>query len=126
MYSDNMKISASHEWLRLENDHLGVIGITHYAQELLGDVVYVELPKVGQVVQAQQSVGVIESAKAASDLYSPVSGEIVAINETVVADPSLVNQAPHSEGWLFKLRLTDLAEIAALQSPQDYQQSIGA
>ena len=125
MYLDIMKISPSHEWIIMESDTIGIVGITHYAQDLLGDVVYIELPKIGQTVIAKESIGVIESAKAASDLYSPVSGEIIAVNDELETDPSLVNIAPHSEGWLFKLKLTQLDELTQLQTAADYQKSIG-
>lgn len=125
LYLDIMKISASHEWIIMESDTIGIVGISHYAQDLLGDVVYIELPKIGDCVSAKQSIGVIESAKAASDLYSPVSGKIIAVNDELATDPSLVNIAPHSEGWLFKLRLTQPDELAELQSAADYQKSIG-
>ncbi len=125
MYQDIMKISASHEWLILESETIGIVGITDYAQDLLGDVVYIELPKIGQHVSAKQSIGVIESAKAASDLYSPVSGEILAVNDDLNADPGLVNRAPHSEAWLFKIHLSDLTELATLQSAAEYQVLIG-
>ena len=125
MYLEIMKISPSHEWIIMESDTIGIVGITHYAQGLLGDIVYLELPEVGQQVTAKQSIGVIESAKAASDLYTPVSGEVIALNDELANDPGLVNLAPHSEGWLFKIKLTQVDELNALQSAADYQQSIG-
>lgn len=126
MYTDIMKFSASHEWLVLENEQTGIVGISHYAQDLLGDVVYVELPAIGQHVTAQQTIGVIESAKAASDLYTPVSGEIIEVNTELSHEPALVNQDPHGSGWLFKIRLSQPAEVELLFSAAAYQQSIGS
>lgn len=126
MYTDIMKFSASHEWLVLENEQTGIVGISHYAQDLLGDVVYVELPTVGQRVTAQQTIGVIESAKAASDLYTPVSGEIIEVNTELSHEPALVNQDPHGSGWLFKIRLSQPTEVEQLLSATAYQQSIGS
>lgn len=126
MYSDMMKFSASHEWLVLEDEGTGIVGISHYAQDLLGDVVYVELPAIGQHVTALQNIGVIESAKAASDLYTPVSGEIIEVNSELSHEPALVNQDPHGSGWLFKIRLSEPSEIEALLTATAYQQSIGS
>lgn len=126
MYADIMKFSASHEWLILEDEHTGIVGISHYAQDLLGDVVYIELPAIGQHVTAQQTIGVIESAKAASDLYTPVSGEIIDVNQELSNEPAIVNQDPHASGWLFKIRLSQPAEVTQLLSATDYQQLIGS
>lgn len=125
MYTDDMKFVDTHEWIKNESDDVVIIGITHHAQELLGDLVYVELPAVGNNVSAGDTIGVVESVKAASDLYSPVSGEIVAINDEVVGDPTLANSDPHHAGWLFKLKLSQPEEISKLLSADQYKALIG-
>jgi glycine cleavage system H protein len=103
---NDRKYSKEHEWAKVEGD-LAVVGITDYAQDQLGDVVYVELPKVGDRVEQYKVFGVIESVKTASDLYAPLSGEIVEINQSVVDEPSLVNDTPYEAGWLIKIRPDD-------------------
>ncbi len=125
MYSNDMKFLESHEWVRLESENSAKIGITHHAQELLGDLVYVELPKIGQQITSGDSIGVIESVKAASDLYSPVSGEITEINESVINEPNLVNSDPHNSGWLIKVKLSNSSELDNLLNLEQYQKSIG-
>lgn len=110
MYSNDMKFVDTHEWVRLEADGVVSVGITNHAQELLGDLVYVELPAVGASIATGDTIGVVESVKAASDLYSPVAGEVVEINDAVVADPTLANTEPHAAGWLFKVKLADVAD----------------
>lgn len=103
---DGLRYSEDHEWLRIEADE-GIVGITAYAADELGDVVFVELPKVGRTLQRAEVLGVIESVKTASDLYAPVAGEVVAVNEALGGAPELVNQDPYGEGWMIRLRLTD-------------------
>lgn len=125
MYTNDMKFAKSHEWLKLDGSNLATVGITHHAQELLGDLVYVELPKIGKSFKASETIGVVESVKAASDIYSPVSGTVVEINENVVKDPTLINNSAHTLGWLFKLELSDQKEIDNLLNADDYQKSIG-
>jgi glycine cleavage system H protein len=126
MYSNDMKFVETHEWVKLtEEADVVSIGITHHAQELLGDLVYLELPEVGLVVAAGETIGVVESVKAASDLYSPVSGEVVAINEEAVADPTILNSDPHGQGWLVKIKLSSGAELDKLLSADKYKALIG-
>ena len=125
MYNSDMKFVDTHEWVRLVEDSTVEVGITNHAQELLGDLVYVELPSVGQVVAVGDTIGVVESVKAASDLFSPIAGEVIAINDEEVADPTLANTDPHVAGWLFKLKLVDVADLDALMSADKYKALIG-
>lgn len=117
------KFTKTHEWLKNEGDEV-VIGITDHAQQLLGDMVFVELPVIGDEVTAGAELGVVESVKAASDFYAPISGTISAVNEAVINDPSLVNHAPYDQGWLVRLKPNNPDEIAALLSETDYQHEI--
>jgi len=116
---DNLKYSKSHEWVSVDGD-TAKIGISDHAQDLLGDLVFIELPEVGDGVTAAQECAVVESVKAASDVYSPVSGEVVAINEAVVDSPEIVNQDPYGNGWLYSVKLSDSSELDALLSADDY------
>jgi glycine cleavage system H protein len=116
---DNLKYLETHEWCLLEGD-IATVGITDHAQEMLGDVVYVELPEVGDNVDAGEECAVVESVKAASDIYSPVTGEIIAINSALVDTPELINQSPYGEGWLFKLRLSEAAPLDGLLDAAAY------
>ena len=120
MYPDDLKYTAEHEWLRSPGETTGSVrvGITDYAQDALGDIVYVQLPEVGETVTAGAAVGELESTKSVSDLYAPVTGVITAVNEDVVNDPSLVNSAPFEDGWLFKVRAE--AEPADLLTADEY------
>lgn len=117
---ENLKYSKTHEWVRIENDGTATVGITDHAQEHMGDMVYAEPPAVGKTVTASATCGVIESVKSASDVYSPISGEVTAINDKVTATPSLLNTDPYGEGWLFKARLTDKAELDKLMDAKAY------
>lgn len=117
----DMKFSKSHEWVRIENDGTATIGITDHAQHALGDMVFVELPEVGEIVNAGKECGVVESVKSASDVYSPISGEVVGGNEVVVATPDLVNKDPQNAGWLFKVRPSNLKELDALMDTKAYE-----
>lgn len=119
----NARYTDSHEWVRQEGDVL-VCGITDHAQEELSDVVYVELPEVGDSLKKGDRFGVIESVKAASDLYMPVSGEIVAVNQELVNAPELVNKDPYGKGWMIKIKPSDPAEWDALLSPEEYEKSV--
>jgi glycine cleavage system H protein len=114
------RFTKDHEWVRQEGD-VAVIGITDYAQEQLGDVVYVELPEVGRRVEQGKEAAVVESAKAASEVYAPVSGEVVAVNETILGDPALVNADAMGEGWFLKLRLADPKQLDGLMDEAAYQ-----
>jgi glycine cleavage system H protein len=116
---DGLLYSKEHEWLKVDGDH-AVVGITDYAQNSLGDIVYVELPRVGQRIEQFASIGVVESVKAVSDLFTPVGGEVTEINAALEADPALVNRDAFGEGWLYKVKLADVAEQQKLLSPADY------
>ena len=115
-----LKYSASHEWSRLEGDTL-TVGITDFAQDQLGDVVFVELPSVGQTVTAGSAVAVVESVKTASDIYAPVSGEVLEVNSALEDAPETINSAPFEGGWMFKLRVSDAAELENLLDAGAYQ-----
>src|SRR3954469_13481626 len=125
MYPENFRYTKEHEWVLVEGD-AGTIGITDHAQQELGDIVYVDLPKVGSRVEAGKSLGSVESVKAVSDIYSPVSGEITEINESLADSPDKLNSDPHGAAWLVKLRLSSPAEVQNLMSASDYQSYIGA
>ena len=117
------RYTKEHEWVRLEND-LGTVGITDYAQDQLGDIVYLDLPSVGTQVKQLDKLGEIESVKAVSDLYSPVSGEVVEVNQEVTDRPELVNQSPYEDGWLVRVRLSDPAEVGNLLTAAQYDELI--
>jgi len=121
---EELRYSKEHEWVRLEGD-TATIGITHFAQDQLGDVVFVELPGPGSTIRQFASLGVVESVKAASDVYAPVSGEVVERNVKVMESPELVNNAPYEDGWLVKVRLADKSELNKLLTPADYRAHIG-
>ncbi len=116
-----MKFTDSHEWIEMETDRIARIGITSYAQQELGDIVYVELPKIDKIVNAKQEVAVLESTKAAADIYSPVTGTIIEVNTKLSSHPELVNQSPEQEGWICKIRLEEAAELDLLMNLTDYQ-----
>jgi glycine cleavage system H protein len=116
----DLRYSEEHEWAKVENGRVRV-GITDYAQEQLGDVVYVELPDVGDTVSFMEPFGVIESVKAASDLFSPVSGEVVEVNERLEDEPELVNEDPYGEGWMIVVEADDLSELDELMSAAEYE-----
>lgn len=120
----DLKYAKSHEWARREGD-FAVVGITDHAQHELTDVVFVELPAVGRTVQAGEACAVVESVKTASDIYSPVSGEVVAVNAPLSNSPGMVNTEPYANGWLFKLKLANPAELDALLTPDQYGALIG-
>lgn len=121
----DLKYAKSHEWVRVAGQH-ATIGITDHAQHELTDVVFVELPAKGRNVKAAESCAVVESVKTASDIYSPVSGEIVEINDTVVANPALVNTDPYGEGWFFKIKLSNPDEVSKLLSSDEYGKQVNA
>ena len=120
----DLKYVKSHEWVRVSGD-TAVIGITDHAQQELTDVVFVELPAVGRKVKAGEACAVVESVKTASDIYSPVSGEVVEANKAVVDNPALANTDPYGAGWFYKIKLAALAELNSLLSPEDYSKQIG-
>lgn len=119
-----LKYANSHEWARLESDGTVVVGITDHAQDALGDVVYVELPEVGASVDMGAEVAVVESVKAASDIYAPVTGEILAVNEALEDEPEIVNESPYGDGWFFRLKPVDVAELDGLLDADGYQASV--
>ncbi|HXK02871.1 MAG TPA: glycine cleavage system protein GcvH [Verrucomicrobiae bacterium] len=125
MYPDNFRYTKEHEWVHAQGDSASV-GISDHAQSELGDIVYVDLPKVGSKVEAGKSLGSVESVKAVSDIYSPVSGEVTEINETLATAPEKLNTDPHGEAWLVKIKLSAPAEIDGLMTAADYQAYIGA
>lgn len=118
-YPSELKYTKSHEWVRLEGD-VAVVGITDFAQDALGDVVFVDLPQVGKTVEAGAAVAVVESVKTASDIYAPVAGEIIEVNDALGDKPELLNQSPYGEGWLFKMKVSP-ADVDGLLSASDYQ-----
>jgi glycine cleavage system H protein len=120
----DLKYTKSHEWVRVNGD-TATVGITDHAQHELTDVVFVELPEAGRKVKAGEACAVVESVKTASDIYSPVSGEIVEQNKPVTDKPDLVNTEPYAGGWFFKIKLSDPAELNGLLSPEDYKKQIG-
>ena len=117
---NELKFTSTHEWLREDHDEV-TIGITDHAQQLLGDMVFVELPEVGDEVNAGDELGVVESVKAASDFYAPVSGTVTAVNHAIVENPAIVNTDPYADGWLVKLKPTHLHEIEDLLSAEEYE-----
>ena len=118
----DLKFLSSHEWARVESDGTITIGISDHAQDLLGDIVFVELPEVGQVFDAEADAAIVESVKAASDLYSPLSGEVIEINSLLEDQPEIINSSPYEDGWFFKLTPSDMSELYNLLSPEDYSE----
>ncbi len=125
MIPENLKYMESHEWARQEDD-IATIGISDYAQSEIQDIVYVELPEVGTEVTQKTEFGVIESVKAAFDLYAPVSGEVIAVNDSLLDAPEQVNDSPYDDGWMLKIRMTDSTELDALLDTDSYQAHIEA
>ncbi|AIT43654.1 MULTISPECIES: glycine cleavage system protein GcvH [Moraxella] len=120
----DLKYVASHEWLKLEDDGIITVGITDHAQDLLGDVVFVELPEVGREVSADEEIAVVESVKAASDVYAPIAGEIVEINDELVDSPELANEDPYGKAWFFKIKPANVADYDDLLSAEEYQSAL--
>lgn len=119
-----LKYVASHEWLRQEADGTVTVGITHHAQELLGDIVFIELPEVGAHLAADEQAGVVESVKAASDVYAPIAGEITAVNEDLAASPETANSDPYGEGWFFKIKPENPADLDGLLTAEQYAEEV--
>jgi glycine cleavage system H protein len=115
----NLKFSKEHEWIKIDGD-IATIGITKHATEMLGDIVFIELPKKETLVEKDGNIGVVESTKAASDVYTPISGEITETNQSIVDDPSKINSDPENEGWIFKLKIKDKSEIDTLMNKEEY------
>ncbi len=122
-HPNDLKYARSHEWARLDGE-LVVTGITDHAQDALGDLVFVELPEVGRQVSTGDEVGVVESVKTASDIYAPIDGEIVEVNEALTDDPDLVNTDPYGAGWIYKIKPANVADLDNLLSASDYEDSI--
>lgn len=123
MYPSELKYHKEHEWVRVDGD-VAVIGITHFAQDQLGEVVYVDLPSEGDIITADETFGEIESVKSVSELYAPLSGEVVEVNEALDDAPETVNEDAYGEGWMVKVKLSDAGELDALMSAGDYQASL--
>ncbi|MDG0979745.1 MAG: glycine cleavage system protein GcvH [Halieaceae bacterium] len=121
-----LRYVSSHEWVRVEDDGTATIGITNHAQEALGDVVFVELPELGAQLGAGDEAGVVESVKAASDIYAPLGGEIIAINENLEDSPEVINEDPYGDGWFFKMRLDDASSVNDLLTAEQYDASCEA
>ena len=117
----NLRFAESHEWALLDTDGTVLVGISDHAQDALGDLVYVELPEVGQSLEKGGEAGVVESVKAASDVYAPVSGEVVEVNEALADEPELVNKSPYGDGWLYRLKPSDAAELEQLLDAAAYE-----
>lgn len=121
----DLKYAKSHEWLKLAGDGTALVGITDHAQSALGDITFVQLPSVGKALKAGESFGVVESVKAASDIYAPVAGTVVEVNKALDANPEKVNHAPYAEGWMLKLKLANPADADSLLSSEDYAKVAG-
>ncbi len=119
-FPEELKYTEEHEWVMVEEE-LAVIGISDFAQDALGDVVFVELPEVGAVLEAGKAFGVVESVKAVSDIYAPVSGTVEEINEDLLDAPEIINTSPYEDGWMIKIRMDDVADADALMNADDYQ-----
>ena len=118
----DLKFLSSHEWVRVEPDGSVTIGISDHAQALLGDIVFVELPEIGQSIDAEADAAIVESVKAASDVYSPISGEVTEVNPILEDQPEIINSSPYEDGWFYKMIPSDLGEIENLLSPEDYSE----
>lgn len=120
---ENLKYLSSHEWVKLEDDGSVTVGISDHAQDLLGDIVFVELPEVGQELGAEEEAAVVESVKAASDIFSPIGGKVTEINEKLLDEPDLVNVSPYEDGWFFKMQPDDLESLKSLLTSEEYTNS---
>jgi glycine cleavage system H protein len=125
MYPEHFRYTKEHEWVFVEGD-TGTVGITNHAQQELGDIVYVELPKVGAVLERGKTLGSVESVKAVSDIYAPISGEVVAVNDLLATAPEKLNEDPHGAAWLVRIKLSAPGEPSTLLSAEDYQKYVGA
>lgn len=120
-----LRYAKSHEWLKLESDGTAIVGITDYAQNSLGDITYVQVPKIGATLKAGETFGVVESVKAASDLYAPIAGTVIAVNSVLDAAPETVNQSPYGDGWMMKMKPADPAAVETLLDAAAYTQLVG-
>ena len=119
---DDLKYAPTHEWISISGDGIATVGISDHAQEALGDIVFIELPESGTTVNAKEEVAVVESVKAASDIYSPITGEVVEVNESLIDSPETVNASPYELGWFFKMRMENEAELDDLMSSDTYSE----
>ena len=119
----DLKFLSSHEWVRIEADGSATVGISDHAQDLLGDIVFIELPEIGQEIDAESDAAIVESGKAGSDVYSPLSGKITEANSMLEEQPETVNSSPFEDGWFFKMTPSDLGELESLLSPEDYNET---
>ena len=119
----NIKFLDSHEWVKFETDGTVLVGISDYAQEQLGDIVFIELPEIGKTFTSKEEVAVVESVKAASDIYSPISGEIIEINENLLTSPEIVNSSPYEEGWFYKMEPSNELDFKNLLSLEQYNET---
>ncbi|MDD8020324.1 MAG: glycine cleavage system protein GcvH [Acidobacteriota bacterium] len=120
MYPENLYYSQDHEWLKIEGEE-AILGITDFAQKQLGDIIFVDLPAVGKTVEAHQAIATVESVKSVSDIYSPVAGEVVQVNQEVAQTPELINRDPHGQGWILRLKIKDKSELNKLMKAGDYE-----
>ncbi|MFW6140833.1 MAG: glycine cleavage system protein GcvH [Acidobacteriota bacterium] len=120
MYPEDFRYTKEHEWIKVQGD-TATVGITDFAQNQLGDVVFVELPEVGDELEAHQTLGVVESVKAVSDIYSPLSGQVAEVNEGLNDNPEILNQDPHKKGWIIKLKMKDESELEDLMTASEYE-----
>ena len=116
----DLKFRTSHEWVRVEENGTVTVGISDHAQDLLGDIVFVELPDIGSQISSEDEVAIVESVKAASDVYSPISGEVIEVNELLLDTPETINESPYSDGWFYKIQPDDINELDELLSPDEY------
>ena len=124
--TNEIRYLASHEWGRIDEEGILTVGISDHAQDLLGDIVFVELPDIGKTLEAEEESAIVESVKAASDVYSPLSGEVIEVNEKLLDEPEIVNGSPYEEGWFFKIRLDDGSEFENLMTEEEYTNSCEA
>jgi glycine cleavage system H protein len=121
---DGYRFTQEHEWVNVDSDNIATVGITDFAQESLGDITYVQLPKEGEQVKKDDPFGVVESVKAVSDLYSPVTGRVVEVNQPLLQAPELLNEDPHGDAWMIKVEVKDLDDLDGLMSPDEYKEYI--
>lgn len=121
--TNEIRYLASHEWGRIDEEGILTVGISDHAQDLLGDIVFVELPDIGKTLEAEEESAIVESVKAASDVYSPLSGEVIEVNEKLLDEPEIVNGSPYEDGWFFKIRLDDGSEFENLMTEEEYTNS---
>ena len=121
--SNQVRFLASHEWGRIDEEGVLTVGISDHAQDLLGDIVFIELPDIGKELEAEEETAIVESVKAASDVYTPLSGEVIEINEKLLDEPELVNSSPYEDGWFFKIRLNETSAFEDLMTEEEYNAS---